>query len=262
MECLILIVISIINVKGGVGKTQCSINIAGQFAKQGYKVLLMDNDSQGNLSQILNIDAKYTMYEIYTDNKISISDCIQEYNSSIDVIPNTIESAILESKLHNKLTRETILRRKFESFRNDNKYDFVLIDNSPFLGLMTINSLSMSDYYLEVIDNSTSSLQGLKMVSNLIDDLISTGVNYDIKKLGILRNRFEKRSIFSKQFKEVTNKLLKDEIFETIIYDTVKFKEAAAKHLTIQEYDKKTAESFKNLHYEILSRIKSDSKED
>lgn len=247
-------VISFINVKGGVGKTMTCINIAGQMAEQGRKVLLIDNDSQGNLSQILNIQNKYTMYDLYDNPKVEVEDCIVKYNKYIDVIPNTIESAILERNLHNRMTRECILLNKFFNF-NEDQYDFILIDNSPFLGLMTTNAMVMSHYYIEVIDNSGSALQGLNMVQILVDDMAKNALNIDLKLLGILRNRFEKRSVFGKQFREVTEEVLKDKLFDTIIYDSIKYKEATALGKTIQEHDKKSAKDFNKLYYEIMQKI-------
>lgn len=248
-------VISLINVKGGVGKTQCTINLAGQIGKMKHKVLLLDNDSQGNLSQILNVNNRYNMYDLYSNPKVGFKDCITRYNDFIDVIPNDINCAILESELHNKMTRETILKNKFEKFKHE--YDYILIDNSPFLGLMTVNAMAMSSFYIEVIDNSASALQGLNMVDKLITDLKDSGINKNITPLGILRNRFEKRSIFTKQFQEVTDEMFKDKCFNTIIPDSVRYKESATRNLTIQDFDKKLSEPFKELYYEIFNKIKS-----
>ena len=247
-------IISIINVKGGVGKTTTTINLAGQFAEQGRKVLLIDNDSQSNLSQILNVEAEYNLYDLYSNSKVNFEDCIAEYNEWIHVVPNTIESAVLESELHNKITRETILKNKFEKFKNN--YDVVIIDNSPFLGLCTTNAMCLSNYYIEVIDNSTSALQGLNLVDNLVKNIKENGVNDSLKLLGILRNNFDKKTIFSKQINEVITEEFKEDIFETIIYNSVKFKEATTMNKTMQEYNSKYAKPYKDLYYELIKRIK------
>lgn len=246
-------VISVINVKGGVGKTTTAINLAGQFAEQDHKVLLVDNDSQSNLTQILNVESKYSLYDLYSNAKVNVEDCIVKYNEFIDVIPNRIESAILESELHNKMTRETILKNKFKNFENN--YSVIIIDNSPFLGLCTTNAMCMSNYYIEIIDNSTSALQGLNLVTNLVETIKENGVNSNIKLLGILRNNFDRKTIFSKQLNEVVMDELKSDIFNTIIYNSVKYKEASAMNKTIQEYNKKQAEPYKNLYYEIIKRM-------
>ncbi len=247
-------VISFINVKGGVGKSMSCVNVAGQMAQQGHKVLLLDNDSQGNLSQILNVSNEYSMYDLYSNSKVRVEDCIVKYNDNIDIIPNSIESAILERQLHNKMTRESILLNKFSNF-NKSKYDFILIDNSPFLGLMTTNAMAMSNYYIEVIDNSPSALQGLSMVNILVEDMVDNALNTKIKLLGILRNRFERRTVFGRQFKEVCEEELNEKLFETIIYDSIRYKEASAMGQTIQEYDKKHSKPYEILYNEIRNRI-------
>lgn len=248
------IIISIVNIKGGTGKTMTSINIAGEMAEQKHKVLLIDNDSQSNLTDILNVNNEYSLYDLYSNNKITFDDCITEYNANIDVIPNSIKSATLERKLNTKRNAELTLFSKLNTLTKE--YDFIIIDNSPFLGIQTINALTMSNYYIEIIDNSTSALQGLNMVNNLISDIISNGYNKELILLGILRNNFQKRTIFGRQFNDVIVDSLQDELFNTIIYNSIKYKEANAMHKTIQEYDSKHSESYKELYYEIINRIK------
>jgi chromosome partitioning protein len=247
-------VISLINVKGGVGKTATAINLAGAIAYQKHKVLLIDNDSQSSLTQILKIENKFTMYDLYSNPKVSFSDCIVEYDKYIHVIPNTIESSVLERELYNKKCPEHILKFKYMNFSHD--YDFIIIDNSPFLGMMVQNSLCMSDYYMEVIDNSPSALQGLNMVNKIVNELEDNRLIDNLKLIGILRNRFEKRTIFTKQFTEVTEEVLKGDLFDTIIVDSVKYKEATAMNKTIQEYSDKHAKGYTELYYEVLKRIK------
>jgi chromosome partitioning protein len=202
----------------------------------------------------LNIEAEYNLYDLYSNSKVKFEDCIVKYNDYIDIIPNTIESAVLENELHNKQTRETILKSKWKKFKNN--YDVVLIDNSPFLGLCTTNAMTMSNYYLAIIDNSTSSLQGLNLVNNLVESVRYNGTNEHIALLGILRNNFDKKTIFSRQMNEVITDELKADVFDTTIYNSVKYKEATAMNKTIQEYSNKYAEPYKKLIYEMIKRMK------
>lgn len=246
-------VISIVNIKGGVGKTQSCINISGALNMLDKKVLLIDNDPQSNLSQILDIKSKYNIYDLYTNPKVNLKDCIVSYNDMIDVVPNSISSAMLEKTLNGKLHGETILKNKLEGYKQE--YDYIIIDNSPYLGVLASNSLSASDYYIEVVDNSTSSIEGLSMVNMLAKEVRENAFNRNLKLLGILRNRFEKRTRFTKDFSSVLEDCFSKELFKTIIPDSVKYKEASAEGTTIQEYNKKMSKPYEELVNEIIERI-------
>lgn len=247
-------IITLLNVKGGVGKTTTAINLAGAIEKQKHKVLIIDNDSQSNVTQILNVQADYNLYDLYTNPKVNFEDCISQYSNYIYVIPNVIDSSILESQLHNKMSRESLLKNKYEKFADD--FDYILIDNSPFLGITVQNSLVLSNYYMEIIDNSVSALQGLNMVEKITGEIRESNLNNNLKLLGILRNRFEKRTIFNKQFDEVVQEELKNSLLNTIIYDSVKYKEAAAMHKVIQDYSAAHGKVYTELYYEIMERTK------
>ena len=132
----------------------------------------------------------------------------------------------------------------------------IIIDNSPFLGICTTNALSMSSHYIEVIDNSTSALQGLNLVSNLVNNIKENGLNNNIKLLGVLRNNFDRKTSFSKQISEVVSEQFEEDLFTSIVYNSIKYKEAVADNKTIQEYNSKYAEPYENLYYEILSKLK------
>jgi chromosome partitioning protein len=245
-----MITISLINIKGGVGKTMTTLNLAGELCKRG-KVLLIDNDNQASLTQIINLDYDLTMLDLYTNKKVSFDDCIVEFKPNISMICNSIDSAILERQLYGRTSRETVLKHKFENMERE--FDFVLIDNSPFLGSCVDNSLVMSDYYIEVIDDSPSALKGLKQVKNVVGEISDSGLN-EVKLLGILRNGYEKLSNYGKQFNNVLTDVLTSELFDTVVYRSVKYKEATAKHKLIQDYSNEHAEPYIRLVDEILQR--------
>jgi len=252
-------IISVVNVKGGVGKTITTINLASSIAKSGKKVLLIDNDPQSSLTQILDVTPnQMCLYDLYRHNQINFKETIVEnVKTNIDVIPNTIESATLENDLR-KINREAIFKNKLDSIPNI--YNYILIDNSPFLGLCVANSFGISDYYIEVIDNSSSAIKGLEMVKSIVDDVIDSGLNPKIKKLGILRNRYDKRTNYTKQVNDYLNDRFKHQVFQTIINDSVKYREATLMNNTIHEYDKTYALPYDNLYDEVITRLYKDNK--
>lgn len=248
-------IISVGNIKGGTGKTTTSINVAAELAKQGYKTLLIDNDAQCNITQILLHDEcpEVTLYDVYSDKQIGLDDCIYELDKNFYMIPNSIKSCKLEMELYNRMNRERVLELKKNTIPDI--FDFVIIDNSPFLGLIFQNALTLSDYYIPVIDNSSSSLQGLNMINDIVNELVEEGLNSKIQLLGVLRNRFDKQTSFTKDFNEVLETTLTTKIFNTIIYNSIKYKECLALHQPIQKHNKELAKPYYYLINEIIERI-------
>ena len=247
-------IITVSNIKGGVGKTSTVINLSSEMAQQGHKVLIIDNDVQANTTDILNIgEVETTIYDVYKDKKIGFSDVIYEVNDNLYIVPNSITGAKLEMELYSRMNRESILKSKISTIPS--VFDYVIIDNSPFLGVATQNALAMSDYYICVVDNSSSALQGFNMLRDVVQELKDTGVNSDLKCLGILRNRFDKRTTFTKDFNSVLEDAFGERLLNTIVPDGVKYKEAAAMHQSIQDYNKQAAKVYEELYKEIKGRI-------
>jgi len=255
------IVISVINTKGGVGKTTTSVNLCGVMASQGHRVLLIDNDATAGTTQVLNVvnERGYTMYDLYRNSKVTFDDCIVKYSDNIDVITNAVESAKLEVELsYKRNTKETMLRSKYDKFDLKSNYDYIIIDNAPNVGLVNLNAMAMSNYFITVIDKSPLSLKGLVLMEGLIDEMKEINLNNNLKLLGILRNNFDKTTIFSRQISQIVEERFQKDLFKTIIYNSIKYVEAVTAHKPISDYAKggKYADAYKELYYEIISRIK------
>ena len=186
-------VISVINQKGGVGKTTSTYNIATLMSMKGKKVLMIDNDGQASLTLACGynpIDLEGSILDVYIQGS-HLSDIILETDiESLDLVASTIKLTTTETSLINAFARETILKNKLFEIQND--YDYVFIDNPPHLGLLTINSLVASDYIL--IPCATNSL-----ATYALEDLFSTiegikQINTKIKVLGIIATMYNKRT--------------------------------------------------------------------
>jgi chromosome partitioning protein len=251
-------IISLFTVKGGVGKTTTCVNLAGEMSRRGYKTLIIDNDPQSNATQILNIKSiKYDAYDLYDNKNVTFSDCIYQYNKNLFIIPNNIESSELEIDLHTRLNRENILKNKLDGLSS---FDFVLIDNSPFISIMLQNSLVCSNYCLTVIDNSSTSLKALNLVAKTINKIKENRLNVNLELLGILRNRFDNRTVFTKQFNEVAVEKLSDSLLKTIIPDSVKYKECSAMNMLMCDYNKEYNKPYENVLNEILGGLNLEKK--
>lgn len=247
-------IISIANVKGGTGKTNTTIGLAKELSKK-YKVLVIDNDPQSSVTSILLNDIEnfeYTLYDVYLQKNIGFNDCIYEFQENFYIVPNCLNSMTLDLELSSKGNRENILLNKLNSIPDI--FDFVIIDNSPFISLQMKNSLIVSDLILCPIDNSSSSLQGYNMMMKTLKTLQDDNLLQN-KPMFVLRNRFDKTSKFTKDFNKAVEENLKDVLLNTIIFNSIKYKEASALHTTIQEHSTEHAKVFKDLANEILDKI-------
>lgn len=191
-------VISVINQKGGVGKTTSTYNISALLAIKGYKVLMMDNDGQASLTLACGynpLDLELTMSDIYINNT-SIMDCILETDiEGLDLVPSTIKLTTAETSLINTFARETVIKSKLYEIKDE--YDFVLIDNPPHLGLLTINSLVASNYILIPCATNSLATYALEDLFNTIEGI--KGINKEIEVLGILATMYDKRTNIDKE---------------------------------------------------------------
>lgn len=247
-------VISIFNQKGGVGKTTTNVNLCAALALKGKKVLSIDIDPQGNSTSGFGVnknELEYTIYDVliedYDINKIICKTNIE----NLDLVPANIQLAGAEIELTNTKYREKTLKEKMSML--DNKYDFIIIDCPPSLGLLSLNALTASNTVLIPIQCEYYSLEG---VGQLIDTvkLVRKNLNPKLDIEGVLLNMFDGRTNLSVQVVEEVKKYFKDKVYRTVIPRSVRLAEAPSFGQPIMLYDEKSkgSEAYMKLSEEII----------
>ena len=252
-------VISIFNQKGGVGKTTTSINLSSYLAMQGYKILNIDIDPQGNTTSGLGFDKRSlteSMYDILTSD--ATIDEIAKKSELIDnfyLIPSTMELAGAEVELISKDNRENILKNKISNMKS--KFDYIFIDCPPSLGLLTINALTASDSVLIPIQCEFYALEGVGQLINTIQ-LVKKSLNKDLEVEGVIMSMYDGRTKLSNEVVSEVKSYFKDNVYETTIPRNIRLAEAPSFGLPIMLYDDKCrgAEAYENLTKEFLNRQK------
>lgn len=249
-------IISIINQKGGVGKSTTAVNLSAFLGSMNKQVLLVDLDPQGNATSGLGIDKRaleHCVYDVLL-NGVEVEDVIlPDITEGLDVIPATINLAGAEVELVSEFARENRLKDALGALRG--KYDFIIIDCPPSLGLLTINGLVAADSLIIPIQAEFYALEG---VSKLLDSmkLVQTRLNPALDIYGVLITMYDSRTTLSKMVSEDVRTFFGEKVFETPIPRTVKLSEAPSYGMPINEYDPngKGAQAYKALAEEVISR--------
>lgn len=252
-------VICIFNQKGGVGKTTTNINLCSYLAMEGYKVLTLDIDPQGNTTSGLGLDKKnleLSMYDVLTSetplNDVIIkSDLIQ----NLSIAPSTMELAGAEVEIIQETDREQILANKIKELEVE--YDFIFIDCPPSLGSLTINALTASDSVLIPIQCEFYALEGVSQLINTVQ-LVKKSLNKNLSVEGVLMTMYDYRTNLSNEvFKEV-EKYFNELMFKSTIPRNIRLAESPSFGLPIMLYDEKCkgAKAYLNFTKEFLERQK------
>jgi len=249
--------ICIFNQKGGVGKTTTNINLCAYLAMEGYKVLTIDIDPQGNTTSGLGLDKNNLESSIYDvlisdatmQDSIVRSDLVQ----NLFISPSTMELAGAEVELINKNDRENIIKNKLKEIEDE--YDYVFIDCPPSLGILTINALACADSVLIPIQCEFYALEGVSQLVNTIQ-LVKKSLNKDLYIEGVVMTMFDYRTNLSNEVLKEVQKYFKDKVYKTTISRNVRLAEAPSFGLPIMLYDEKCkgAEAYVKLTKEFLKR--------
>ncbi len=247
-------IIAIANQKGGVGKTTTAVNLSACLGVKGKKVLVIDIDPQGNTTSGLGIDKNSVTSSIYDTiiNEVPIEDTMLETRiKGLFLSPSNINLAGAEVELVSVFSRETRLKLALDEIKD--KFDFIVIDCPPSLGLLTVNSLTAADTILVPIQCEYYALEGLSQLMNTVK-IVQKHLNKSLRVEGVVLTMFDARTNLSIQVVEEVKKYFGNKVYRTIIPRNVRLSEAPSYGLPIILYDEKSkgAECYMELADEVI----------
>ena len=264
-------IIAIANQKGGVGKTTTTFSLGVALAKQGKKVLLIDADPQGDLTTCLGYydqdNMKNTIGSLMAntiyDNEVNPNEAVLHHKEEIDLIPSNLDLSAIELSLVNAMSRDFTLKNSISSIKD--KYDYILIDCMPSLGMITINALACSDRVIIPVQGEYLAAKGMGHLLKTVNR-VQKQINPNLKIAGVVLTLVDKRTNLSRnvrdEIKENYGEIVK--IYNSEIPKAINTAKSTSTGKSIFEYDKNSpvANAYENLAREVLSNERTKVKND